>query len=116
DEALDKGKLMILEIDVEGAIQVKRLLPEAFALFVLPTTEQVLLDRLRKRNREDEATIQKRFSKAQYEIQRALFAGVYSAFIVNDDLDAAVAQAIGLVQAEWNRRRGIKPGRLRSRK
>src|SRR5690606_25898816 len=65
EDALAKGRLMILEIDVQGAIQIKRNLPQAFAVFILPPSEEVLLDRLRKRKREDESIIQKRFAKAR---------------------------------------------------
>jgi len=98
------GKLVILEIDVQGAIQVRRNLPEVFAIFVEPPSEEELLRRLRGRAREDEATIQRRFSKARQEIARAHESGVYDRFIVNDDRDAAVAAAIDLIAAERDRR------------
>ncbi len=98
DEAVALGRLMILEIDVEGAVQVKRLMPEALAMFVLPPNQRVLLERLRKRGREDEGVIQKRFAKAKFEIIRAWECGVYDEFIVNRDLDHAVNEAVGLVR------------------
>ncbi|HEX7010755.1 MAG TPA: guanylate kinase [Phycisphaeraceae bacterium] len=104
EECLAAGRVMILEIDVQGAIQVKSRLPEAFALFILPPSEQVLLDRLRHRRRDDEAAIQRRFAKAKEEIARAKASGIYDAFIVNDDLERAVQEAIDRVQAELRRR------------
>lgn len=103
---LERGRLVILEIDVEGAINVKRQIPGAFAVFILPPSEEELLKRLRDRKREDEAGIQKRFGKAREEIARARTCGVYDAFIVNRDLEAAIREAVGLVAGERARRRG----------
>lgn len=108
DEALAAGKLFIMEIDVEGAMQIKDKMPDAFAMFVLPPSEQTLLDRLRKRQREDESVIQRRFAKAKAEIARAKACGIYDQFIVNDNLDTAVEQAVRIVRDEWNRRRGVQ--------
>ena len=103
--ALEEGRLMILEIDVEGAGQVKQKRPNAYAIFILPPSEDVLLDRLCKRRREDEATIQRRFTKAKAEIARAKTGGVYSEFVVNEDLDAAVRATVDLIRQEMQRRR-----------
>jgi len=98
DDALAEGRLMILEIDVNGAGQVKENLPEAYAIFVLPPSEEQLLQRLRARQREDEATIQRRFAKAKSEIAQARAGDVYDAFIVNDDLRTAIDEAVALVR------------------
>lgn len=103
-DALDAGRLMILEIDVQGAVQVKRAMPDAFAIFVLPPSEDVLLDRLRKRKREEEAVIQRRFNKAKDEIARAKACGVYDEFLVNDVLEETVSRAVCLVKHEMQRR------------
>ncbi len=107
-EQLRRGRLMILEIDVQGAITVKNQIPDAFAIFVLPPSEEVLLQRLRDRKREDEAQIQKRFAAAKAEIDAARNSGVYDVFIVNDKIDAATQRAIDLVAAERTRRRGVR--------
>lgn len=97
--ALEQGRLMILEIDVDGAEQVKGNMPEALAIFVLPPSEDELLNRLRRRNREGEAVIQRRFAKAKDEIARAHACGIYDHFIVNDTLDHAIEEAVSLVSA-----------------
>ncbi|GAB4386656.1 MAG: guanylate kinase [Phycisphaerales bacterium] len=102
-EQLARGRLVILEIDVEGAKQVKRAMPDAYAIFVLPPSEEDLLHRLRTRKRESEEQIQRRFAEARREIAEAKVSGAYDAFIVNDDVDRAIAEAIRLVE---NRRRG----------
>lgn len=103
-QSLAQGRIVLLEIDVQGAVQVKRQMPEALAMFILPPSEAVLLERLRGRRREDEATIQRRFAKAKQEIARARESGVYDVFIVNDDLDHAVHETLEAIRAEQARR------------
>lgn len=105
EDALTQGRLMILEIDVDGAIQIKDKMPGMFGLFVLPPNERVLLDRLRGRGREDETVIQRRFAKAKREIIKAWDCGIYDEFVVNRDLDPTVNISIRLVQKELDRRR-----------
>jgi guanylate kinase len=107
-EQLRRGRLMILEIDVQGAITVKRQVKDAFAIFVLPPSEEVLLQRLRDRKREDESQIQKRFAAAKAEIDAARNSGVYDVFIVNDKIDMAIQRAVDLVNAERARRRMLQ--------
>ncbi|MBN8644013.1 MAG: guanylate kinase [Planctomycetes bacterium] len=94
---LSRGRLMILEIDVQGAKSVKGKMPGAFALFILPPSEDVLLARLRSRKREAEEVIQRRFKLAQGEIAEAKRCGAYDAFLVNDDLDRSISEALRMV-------------------
>ncbi|MDQ7013158.1 MAG: guanylate kinase [Planctomycetota bacterium] len=98
-EQLRRGRLVIVEIDVEGAKQVKTKLPEAFAVFVLPPSEEVLLQRLQSRKRESEEAIQRRFAEAKREIATARESGVYDLFVVNDDLERAIGVAVEAVRA-----------------
>jgi guanylate kinase len=100
DAALSSGQIMILEIDVQGAIDVKRNMPDAFGVFILPPHEDVLLERLRARAREDESIIQKRFHKAKQEIAMAKESDAYNVFVVNDVLDDAIKQIVDTVNAE----------------
>lgn len=104
DEQLSRGRLVILEIDVEGAKQVKAKMPQAFAVFVLPPSEEELLNRLRSRKREPEEQIRKRFAEATREIAVARDCGSYDAFIVNQDVERAIEQAIELVKKRRGRR------------
>ena len=97
--ALGEGKLIVLDIDVQGARDVKLRMPGAFGVFVLPPSEETLLKRLRARGREDEAAIMRRFAEAQKEIAFAKSSGVYDAFIVNDDLEIAIDQLCDLVRS-----------------
>ena len=100
-EHLGKGQLVILEIDVQGALQVKRAMAEAYMVFVLPPSDKELLTRLRRRGRDSEQAIARRFEEAQREIATARASGAYDAFIVNDDLQHAIDEACSLVQRRW---------------
>lgn len=99
EEQLARGRLVILEIDVLGAQQVKDKMPEAFGLFILPPSEEELLSRLHNRKRESEDQIQKRFAEAKREIAFAKESDVYDSFVVNEDVDTAIAEAISKVTA-----------------
>lgn len=103
EHALGEGKLIVLDIDVQGAKSIKDKLPATFCLFVLPPDEDTLLKRLHARGREDEAAIQRRFAEAQVEIEFAKHSGVYDAFIVNDDLELAIDQMCDMVRARRTR-------------
>jgi guanylate kinase len=95
---LERGRLVILEIDVEGAKQVKSKLPDAYSIFILPPDDQTLLQRLRDRKREDEEKILRRFAAAQREIAEAQVCGVYDQFITNRVLEESIHTAIDLVR------------------
>ena len=97
DEQLARGRLVILEIDVEGAKQVKARMPDAFGIFILPPSEDELLRRLQNRKRESEELIAKRFAEAQHEIREAKACDVYDEFIVNEKLEDAIHEAVRLV-------------------
>lgn len=99
EEHLARGRLVILEIDVEGAKQVKAKMPDAFGIFILPPSEDELLRRLRSRKRESEELINKRFAEAQHEIAEAKASGVYDRFITNEHLEEAIEKAIAMVNA-----------------
>jgi len=97
EEQLKRGRLVILEIDVQGALQVKAAMPGAYCIFVLPPSEATLLQRLRDRKRDDESAIQRRFAAAKQEIDSAHAAGIYDMFLVNERVDPAIAAAVDAV-------------------
>ncbi|MEM1098774.1 MAG: guanylate kinase [Planctomycetota bacterium] len=101
---LERGRVVVLEIDVEGAKQVKAKLPDAYAVFILAPDEGALLERLRGRKQDDEATIQRRFAQAKDEIARAKGSGVYGRFIVNERFDEATDELVQSIEAERRRR------------
>ena len=96
DEQLKKGKNVILDIEVQGAMQIKEKFPETLMVFVTPPSIEVLLKRLRARGTETEEVIMKRISQAKLE---ALVMDKYEYFVVNDNLDDAVKSMNDIVMA-----------------
>ena len=99
EQALGKGQLVILDIDVQGAEQVRARHPQAYAVFVLPPSEDELLKRLRQRGREDEEAIQRRFAQSTQEIARARGGTTFDVFVTNDDLARTTDSICALVAA-----------------
>lgn len=95
---LAEGRLMILEIDVQGGLQVRKSFPEAFMLLIVPPSDEELLRRLRGRGREDEAVIQRRFAAAKKEIDLAHRSNAYDHELVNDDLEGTIDRAADLIR------------------
>jgi len=93
---LDDGRLVILDIDVQGAENVRRAMPGMLGVFILPPGEDELLRRLRARGREDESAIQRRFAESRSEIARARAGQTFDAFVVNDDL-ARCTEAVAAI-------------------
>lgn len=103
-DELAKGRLIVLDIDVQGAENVRRKIPGMLGIFVLPPGEDELLKRLRARGREDEAAIARRFAESKREIERARDGGAFDAFVVNDDLPRAIEEVASIVGARLARR------------
>jgi guanylate kinase len=101
EQARREGHDLLLDIDVQGAAQVRAAMPEAVSIFVLPPNPKVLRTRLRNRSRaegvEDEAEVYRRLGEARKEIENYR---EYGYILVNDILDRAVAQLEAIVQAE----------------
>ncbi len=97
-EVLEDGRIMLLDIDVQGGIQIRRNLPGALMLFVLPPSDEELRRRLEQRGRDDDEAIEVRFSEARREAQLARNCAAYDHFIVNDDLDLAVREAVAVIR------------------
>jgi guanylate kinase len=107
DEARRAGHDLLLDIDVQGAGQVRSVMPEAVSMFVLPPTPKVLRTRLRNRSRAEgvvnESELYRRLSEASQEIENYR---EYGYILVNDILDRAVAQLEAIVLAERFYRNG----------
>ncbi|MBX2864685.1 MAG: guanylate kinase [Leptolyngbyaceae cyanobacterium MAG.088] len=86
DAMISQGNLVILEIELAGARQVRETLPEARQIFVLPPSLEELETRIRQRGQDSEAAIAKRLAKAQIEIEAA---HEFDIQIINDDLEQA---------------------------
>lgn len=95
---LEAGHSVVLEIDVRGGLNVRRLFPDDTVLvFIEPPSREELEHRLRHRGTEDEEKIQMRLAQVAREYEAAKS---YDAAIVNDDLDRATAELAELVRAE----------------
>ena len=96
DEALDAGQIVILEIDVQGALRVKKVRPEVQTIFILPPHKKDLQDRIDGRGRgEDEKTKKQRLETASREIAAAW--QHYDHMVINDDLDQAVQEVVDII-------------------
>ena len=93
---INEGYNVILEIDVNGAFKVKKKMPEAVMIFMLPTEFDVLRHRLEKRGTEDEEIIKKRLKQAAKEIA---FATEYDYLFFNDKLENAVNDLKSIIRA-----------------
>ena len=97
NQCLADGKDIILEIDTQGALQVKKKMPEAVLIFICPPSLQALENRLRGRHTEDEAAIQKRLDAVKEELARA---ENFDYKIVNDDIQRAVSELEMIISEE----------------
>jgi guanylate kinase len=84
-ETLSSGKIMLLDIDVQGGMQVRDNMPDSIRVFILPPSEEELL-------------IQRRYLEAKNEIKLAQESGAYDFFITNDDLELAIAETVAIIQ------------------
>ncbi len=86
-DAVQQGKLVILEIELEGARQVRQTFPEALQIFVMPPSLEALEDRIRGRGQDSEAAIARRMARAREEVAAA---SEFNICIVNDELEKAL--------------------------
>jgi len=97
EKQLNEGKDVLLEIEIQGALQIKEKIKDALFIFVLPPSMEELKKRLILRNTEDNEKILKRFKRAYIEINEL---PKYNYVVINDDLDIAVKQIEAILLAE----------------
>lgn len=95
---LADGRDVLLEIDFQGAMQVRYYYPDALLIFVLPPDEQTLVQRLTDRGRDSPEDIQKRFRQARREIHMAKGSRAFDYMVINDDLDRAVEEIAKIIR------------------
>lgn len=100
ERALAEGRVVIMEIDVQGGAQVARRMPESIRVFILPPTMETLRARLAGRRTESEALLRKRLAEADGEIAFARTSGTYPHFICNDILEDSVARILDIIRQE----------------
>ncbi len=97
EEALERGEIMVMEIDVQGGAQVAEQMPESLRVFVLPPTMETLQARLAGRHTESEALQHKRLEEADGEIAFARGSGHYQYFVTNDILEETISRVIDII-------------------
>jgi guanylate kinase len=97
EHELNNGRDVILEIDWQGAQQVKHLQPHCCWIFILPPSEQALAERLRGRGQDSEAVIQKRLQAARDEMSHFVQADY---LVVNDNFETAKSELLAIFQAQ----------------
>ncbi len=96
-EQVQSGEIVLLEIDVQGALQIKNNYDEAVFVFLLPPTMEELKSRIIKRGTESEEDIERRYKNAFKEIE---FLGKYDYFVVNNTIEDAVKDIESIIKAE----------------
>lgn len=97
DEAMDRGEDVILDIEIQGAIQVKSKRPETVSIFIAPPSWAELERRLTERGTDSPEKVQKRLLRAKVEFQTA---HTYDYFVINDNVESAVRELDAIMTAE----------------
>jgi len=97
EEQLDQGKEVVLEIEVEGALQVRKQMKDAVFIFLVPPGKKALYERLKLRGTDTLEMIDKRMNKAESEF---LLAHKYDYIVVNDEVNNAADRIMAIIRAE----------------
>ena len=95
EKQLAEGKTVLLDIDWQGARQIRKLYPDAISLYIMPPSIEELENRLRNRGQDSEAVIKKRLAAAKADMSHA---DEYDKVIVNDDFDIALTELVDFIQ------------------
>ena len=98
EKKLDEGMNVLLDIEVQGALQVHEKMPDAVMIFIIPPSMEELEKRLRSRGTDSERKIEARLIRAREEYEAATF---YDYIIVNDDADKAAKEFSAIITAEY---------------
>ncbi len=97
EKQMEEGKEVIVEIEVQGALQVHDKIPEAVFVFIVPPSKKALIERLKKRGSDTEEKITKRIEKAEREYSLAY---KYDYIVVNDEVRNAADRIYAIIRAE----------------
>ena len=103
EEQILMGRAVILEIDVEGALQIKGMVEESISIFLMPPSFEELAERLINRKTEDLDTIKRRIKRATHEIE---YINKYDYLVINDNIEKTVSQITNIIDSEY-----LKPHR-----
>lgn len=97
ESRLAAGQDVILEIDWQGAQQVRKIMPDAMSIFILPPSKDALRSRLMGRGQDSEEIIERRMSEAESESSHY---GEYDYLVINDDFDVALADLVSIFRSQ----------------
>lgn len=100
EENITKGKSVILEVDVKGALSIKKIYPEAHLIYVIPPSHDELIRRLKNRKTENDADLKKRSERAIMELS---IKDKFDYFVVNKDLENAISDTKSLINNILNK-------------
>lgn len=103
-KVLETGQHVLMDIDVQGAVQFTRVFPQSVTIFILPPSAEVLLDRLRKRQTESRQELADRLQSSLQELQSV---DEYEYVVVNDDLESAIKRITSIIEAEVSSRERV---------
>ena len=106
DEGVRAGRVVVLDVDVQGGASVRRARPDAVSVFVYPPSIDALRERLRGRNTDRPEVVERRLSNAPGEMAQYR---EYDYLVMNDELDQAVSRLVAIVDAERARVRRLRP-------
>lgn len=99
DDEIDSGKSVVLEVDVNGAINIKKNYPSAVLIFIMPPSFEELKNRLINRSTETESDLKKRIERAEYEFT---YKDKFDYVVINDKLEDAVKKVCEIIEKEIN--------------
>ncbi len=99
-DAQEEGNVLMLDVDVQGAMQVRQRVPDAILVFVLPPAADVLIERLRGRGTEGQDTLVRRIQNARGELEKA---SEFDYVVVNEDLEQAIDEVRSIVKGDGPR-------------
>jgi guanylate kinase len=108
DEQVRAGRVVLLDVDVQGGASVRRARPDAVSVFIYPPSIDALRQRLLKRDTDDPAVVERRLGNAPGELMQYR---EYDYLVMNDDLEQALARLTGIVDAERCRVRRLRAER-----
>ena len=101
---VNSGKHVLMDIDVQGAVQFTRVFPHSVTIFILPPSAEILLERLKGRKTEKSQELADRLQSALQELQSV---DEYEYVVVNDDLEQAIQRVNSIVDAEVSSRQRV---------
>ncbi len=99
-EMIDQGKTVIMDVDIQGALQIKEKIQEVVLVFLLPPTWDELRNRLTKRGKDPQEAIRQRLERSYEELRHIID---YDYFIINDKVEKAAERLHTIINAEWCR-------------